>query len=91
MGSEIGLGMGSTYVGTVQVETKAVMCNGKVDVVELGCMRMFLYSVEHYMWFAFTVQGGRTPLLLAAERGHTDLVKLITEQYKGDIFHKMKV
>lgn len=33
MGSEIGLGMGSTYVGTVQVEAKAVM---SMDVVERG-------------------------------------------------------
>ena len=39
----------------------------------------------------FVVQDGRTPLLRAAERGHTDLVKHVATHYEGDIFHKMKV
>ena len=43
------------------------------------------------LWHAFVVQDGRTPLLLAAERGHTDLVRKLAGQYEGDIFHKMKV
>ena len=39
----------------------------------------------------FVVQDGRTPLLRAAERGHTDLVKHLARHYEGDIFHKMEV
>ena len=43
------------------------------------------------MCFAFTAQNGRTPLLLAAERGHTELVRMLAGQYEGEIFHEMKV
>ena len=39
----------------------------------------------------FVVQDGRTPLLRAAERGHTDLVKHLARHYEGDIFRKMEV
>ena len=38
-----------------------------------------------------SVQDGRTPLLLAAERGHADLVRLLAGHYGGDIFHTTKV
>ena len=39
----------------------------------------------------FAVQNGRTPLLIAAEKGHVELVRKLTGQYDGDIFHKMMV
>ena len=41
--------------------------------------------------FVFAVQSGRTPLLIAAEKGHIDLVRKLAGQYDGDFFHKMKV
>lgn len=37
------------------------------------------------------IQDGRTPLLLAAEGGHTALVRLLAGRYEADIFHRMKV
>ena len=37
------------------------------------------------------MQDGKTPLLLAAEKGHIDLVKKLAEQYEGDVFRKVKV
>ena len=55
---------------------------------------MFLHSkyiATGYSWRAFTVQDGKTPLLLAAEMGHADLVRLLTGHYEGDIFHTTKV
>ena len=60
-------------------------------VVEHGCKGMFLLKAKHCMWCAFTMQDGMTPLLLAAEGGHTDLVRLLAGRYEGDIFCKMKV
>ena len=58
------------------------------------CMAMFLHSkyiITGYTWRGFTVQDGSTPLLLAAERGHADLVKFLAGHYEGDIFHTTKV
>ena len=43
------------------------------------------------LWFAFASQDGRTPLLIAAEKGYTDFVRTLSGQYDGDIFHNMKV
>ena len=37
------------------------------------------------------MQGGRTPLLIAAEKGYIELVRKLAGQYDGDIFHTMKV
>ena len=59
-------------------------------MVEHGCKGLFLLKVKHCMWCSFTVQDGRTPLLLAAEGGHADLVRLLAGHY-GDIFHTTKV
>ena len=43
------------------------------------------------LWFAFASQDGRTPILIAAEKGYTDFVRTLSAQYDGDVFHNMKV
>ena len=60
-------------------------------MVEHGCKGMFLLKVKHCMWYSLTVQDGSTPLLLAAEGGHADLVRLLAGHYEGDIFRTTKV
>ena len=57
-----------------------------------GSTGMYVHWIRSKaLLYAFTIQDGRTPLLLAAERGHTDLVRQLAGHYEGDIFHKMKV
>ena len=63
-------------------------------MVEHCIYAVFLHSkyvITGHTWRAFTVQDGKTPLLLAAEMGHADLVRLLTGHYEGDIFHTTKV
>ena len=58
--------------------------------MSLGFTMLFVHQRSSAV-IVFPVQSGRTPILIAAENGHTDLVRKLAGQYDGDIFHRMKV